>query len=73
MDAELKIKFQEIIDLVVQKQVLDAEKKLIALTEKVNDLIDFAVTDKELQELSKYSVLLTNLESKIIALKASLN
>jgi hypothetical protein len=71
--ARLKAKFQEIIDLTAQKKVSEAEAKLTEVTEYVNDLIDFATTDKELQELSPYQVLLNHLQLKIDILKTSLN
>lgn len=71
--VELKAKFQEIIDLIAQKKVAEAEVKLTEVTDHVNDLIDFATTDKELQELSPYQVLLNHLQLKIDILNTSLN
>lgn len=71
--AELKIKFQEIIDLIAQKKPLEAEAKLIEVTENVNDLIDFASSDKELQELSPFQILTNHLQLKITILKTPLN
>lgn len=71
--AELKIRFQEIIDCIGQKKIAEAEAKLAEVTEKVNDYIDFAKSDKELQELSPYQVLLSHLQLKIDILKTSLN
>jgi hypothetical protein len=71
--AELKIKFQEIIDLIAQKKVSEAETKLHEASVNVNDLIDFAASDKELQELSPYQILVNHLQLKIDILKTSLN
>lgn len=71
--AELKAKFQEIIDLIAQKKIAEAENKHALVTENVNDLIDFATTDAELQELSPFQILLNHLQLKIDILKTSLN
>lgn len=77
MDAtaigELKIKYQEVIDLIAQKKVVEAALKLSEVTEKVNDLIDFATSDKELQELSTFQILSNHLQLKIDLLKLPLN
>jgi hypothetical protein len=71
--SELKIKLQEIIDLIALKKVFQAQAKLSEVTEEVNDLIDFSTTKEELQELSRYQILLNHLQLKIKALKTSLN
>jgi hypothetical protein len=77
MDAtaieELKIKYQEVIDLIAQKKVVEAALKLSEVTENVNDLIDFATSDKELQELSPFQILSNHLQLKIDILKMPLN
>lgn len=77
MDAnaigELKIKYQEVIDLIAQKKVVEAALKLSEVTENVNDLIDFAKSDKELQELSPFQNLSNHLQLKIDLLKLPLN
>ena len=71
--VELKAKFQEIIDLIAQKKVAEAEAKHSEVTDHVNDLIDFATSDAQHQELSPYQVLLNHLQHKIDILKTSLN
>jgi hypothetical protein len=71
--AELKLKFQLVIDLIAQKNSIDSEKRLEKLTIEVNDLIDFAKTDKEIQEMSQYQVLINHLQLKIDILKTPLN
>lgn len=71
--AELKIKFQVIIDLIAQKKIIEAQKNLEQITVNINDLIDFAPSDKELQELSSYQILLNHLQLKIDILNTSLN
>jgi len=77
MDAnalgELKIKFQEVIDLIAQKKAIEAALKLSEVTEKVNDLIDYAKSDKELQALSPFQILSNHLQLKIDLLKLPLN
>lgn len=77
MDAnaigELKIKYQEVIDLIAQKKPIEAALKLSEVTEKVNDLIDYATSDKELQELSPFQILSNHLQLKIDLLKLPLN
>ncbi|MFT6749790.1 MAG: hypothetical protein ACI9XR_002079 [Flavobacterium sp.] len=71
--AELKLKFQQIIDLIALENTVDSQKRLEKLTVEVNDLIDFAKTDKDLQEMSQYQVLINHLQLKIDILKTSLN
>jgi hypothetical protein len=77
MDAnalgELKIKYQEVIDLIAQKKPMEAAIKLSEVTEKVNDLIDYATSDKELQALSPFQILSNHLQLKIDLLKLPLN
>lgn len=77
MDAnalgELKIKYQEVIDLIAQKKAIEAALKLSEVTEKVNDLIDYATSDKELQSLSPFQILSNHLQLKIDLLKLPLN
>ena len=71
--ADLKIKYQKVIDLIAQKKVSEAEIKLSEVTQNVNDLIDFATSDKELQELSSFQILSNHLQLKIDILNTSLN
>ena len=71
--ADLKIKYQKVIDLIAQKKVSEAEIKLLEVTQNVNDLIDFATSDKELQELSSFQILSNHLQLKIDILNTSLN
>lgn len=69
----LKIKFQELIDLIAQEKVFEAEVKLSEVIENVNDLVDFANSDKELHKLSPFQILTNHLQLKIDVLKTSLN
>jgi hypothetical protein len=66
--ADLKSDVQEIIDLFANKQLSEANEKLIIASEKVDDLIDFSDEDEDLIEISKYQVLLNQLHQKINAL-----
>ncbi|MEC4005062.1 hypothetical protein OX283_010365 [Flavobacterium sp. SUN052] len=71
--ASLKIKFQEIIDLIAQKKVSEAELKMTVVTEIIDDLIDYSISDEELQALSPFQILVNHLQLKIDILKTSLN
>jgi len=71
--GELKIKYQEVIDLIAQKNAVEATIKLAEVTENVNDLIDFATSDEELQELTPFQILSNHLQLKIDILKIPLN
>jgi tRNA U34 5-carboxymethylaminomethyl modifying GTPase MnmE/TrmE len=66
--ADLKLDVQEIIDLFANKQLSEAQEKLITASEKVDDLIDFSEEDEDLMEISRYQVLLNQLHQKINAL-----
>lgn len=62
---ELKNKVQEIIDLLAANNAVEAGNKLIAVSEKLDELLDFAEEDEDLVELSKYQVLINQLFMKI--------
>lgn len=71
--SELKIRFQEVIDLIGQKNSLLAEEKLNEAIIFVNDLIDTSTTDEELQSYSQFQILSNHLQLKIDVLKTNLN
>ena len=77
MDAskfdELKNGVQEIIDLIANKNAKDANNKLVEVSEELDELLDYSADDEDLIEISKYQVLLNQLQQKIILLKAQLN
>jgi uncharacterized secreted protein with C-terminal beta-propeller domain len=77
MDAskfdELKNGVQEIIDLIANKNAKDANNKLVEVSEELDELLDHTDEDEELREISKYQVLLNQLQQKIVLLKAQLN
>jgi hypothetical protein len=66
--SELKKSVQELIDLIASKNAKDANNKLVEVSEDLDELLDFAEEDEELIEISKYQVLLNQLQQKIIAL-----
>jgi len=70
---ELKSGVQEIIDLIANKNTKDATNKLVEVSEELDELLDHSDEDEDLREISKYQVLLNQLQQKIILLKAQLN
>ena len=64
----LKKGIQEIIDLIASKNGKEAINKLVDVSEELDELLDFLEKDEELIEISKYQVLLNQLQQKIIAL-----
>ncbi|MCL9807022.1 hypothetical protein NAT51_15920 [Flavobacterium amniphilum] len=62
--TELKITVQQAIDCLVQKDKEGTSAKLKEAGEIINELMDFADNDDDLIELSRYQVLLTQLEQK---------
>lgn len=70
---ELKNGVQEIIDFIANKNTKDATNKLVEVSEELDELLDHTDEDEELIEISKYQVLLNQLQQKIALLKAQLN
>ncbi|MES2806723.1 MAG: hypothetical protein V4652_14260 [Bacteroidota bacterium] len=66
--ADLKKGVQEIIDLIASRNGREANNKLVDVSEDLDELLDFAEEDEDLIEISKYQVLLNQLQQKIIAL-----
>ena len=64
---ELKKNVQEIIDLIAEKNMRDANNKLTVVSEILDELLDHAEEDDELLEISRYQVLLNQLYQKINA------
>jgi hypothetical protein len=67
--ASIKVNVQEIIDLIAVKNTIEASDKLIEVSEQLDDFIDHSDDDVDLIEISKYQVLLNQLQQKIIELK----
>ena len=63
----LKIRVQEIIDLIAEKNTKDANNKLTLVRENLDELLEHAEEDDELLEISRYQVLLNQLHQKINA------
>ena len=63
----IKIRVQEIIDLIAEKNNKEANTKLTLLSENLDELLDHTKDDEELREISRYQVLLTQLRQKIDA------
>ena len=63
--SDLKNQVQEIIDLMVKKDFIEANFKLLNAGEDLDELLDFSEKDEDLIEISKYKVLLNQLEQKI--------
>lgn len=70
--SELKNGVQEIIDFIASKNAREANNKLVVVSEQLDELLDFAEEDDDLIEISKYQVLLNQLQQRIIALDGQL-
>ncbi|MES2543273.1 MAG: hypothetical protein V4548_00185 [Bacteroidota bacterium] len=64
----IKTKMQEIIDLITAKKIDQATAKIHDLSITLNELLDYSDNDKELIEISRYQVLLNQLQLKINAI-----
>lgn len=65
---ELRKGVQEIIDLIASKNTKDANNKLVEISEELDEILDHTDEDEELIEISKYQVLLNQLQQKIVSL-----
>ena len=63
--SDLKNQVQEVIDLMAKKDFIEANFKLLDVGEHLDELLDFSEKDEDLIEISKYKVLLNQLEQKI--------
>lgn len=70
--SELKSGVQEIIDFIASKNGKEANNKLVEVSEELDELLDHAEEDEELREISKYQVLLNQLQQRIISLDGQL-
>jgi hypothetical protein len=57
----LKASVQEIIDLIAVQDTREANNKLLAVSDVLDEMLDFAEEDEELREISRYQVLLNQL------------
>jgi hypothetical protein len=65
---ELNKNVQEIIDFIANKNAKEANNKLVEVSDQLDDFLDFSDEDADLIEISKYQVLLNQLQQKIVAL-----
>jgi hypothetical protein len=70
--SELQSGVQEIIDFIAGKNGREANNKLVEVSEELDELLDHAEEDEELREISKYQVLLNQLQQRIILLDGQL-
>ena len=63
--SNLKNQVQEIIDLMAKKDFIEANYKLLDASEYLDELLDFSTDDNDLIEISKYKILLHQLQQKI--------
>ena len=63
--SSLKKEVQHVIDLMAGQQFKEANNKLIEASDYLDELLDFSQTDEDLIEISKYQVLLNQLQVKI--------
>jgi tRNA U34 5-carboxymethylaminomethyl modifying GTPase MnmE/TrmE len=61
----LKNSVQEIIDLIENKKIKEANNKLTEVSAILDELLDFSDEDEDLQEISHYQVVLNKLHQKI--------
>lgn len=66
--ASLKGNVQDIIDMIASNNAIEANNKLIDVSEQLDELLDHSDEDEDLIEISRYQVLLNKLHEKILAL-----
>jgi len=64
----LKNSVQEIIDLIGNKQIKEANNKLVEVSDLLDELLDFSDEDEDLMKISHYQVVLNKLHQKLNAL-----
>ena len=62
---DLKVQTQEIIDLIAANNHKEANIKLRDVSELLDEIFDFSDDDADLVEISRYQVLLNQLQQKI--------
>jgi hypothetical protein len=66
--TDLKKGVQEIIDLIGARNAKEANNKLVDVSEVLDELLDYSQDDEDLIEISKYQVLLNQLQQSIVGL-----
>jgi hypothetical protein len=70
--SELKNGVQEIIDFIASKNGKEAINKLVEVSEELDEMLDHSEADEDLIEISKFQVLLNQLQQKIVLLNGQL-
>jgi hypothetical protein len=70
--SDLKNGVQEIIDFIANKNAKEANYKLIEISEELDEMLDHTDEDEDLIEISKYQVLLNQLQQRIVLLDGQL-
>jgi hypothetical protein len=61
----IKNHVQDIIDLIVARENPKANIKIAEVNQLLEELVDFSTNDEELIEISKFQLLLSQLETRI--------
>ena len=61
----IKNQVQDIIDLIVARENPKANIKIAEINQLLEELVDFSTNDEELIEISKFQLLLSQLETRI--------
>jgi len=62
---DLKANFQQIMDLIASKDFQKASENLNLVKEMIEEIIDFAKKDTDLIAISKYQILLQQLQEQL--------
>ncbi len=65
--SSLQYEVQQVIDLMAAKNFTAAQERLIEASDLLDELLDFSEADDDLIEISRYQVLLNQLQQKIKA------
>jgi len=65
--SSLKHEVQQIIDLIAANNFAEANDSLLEASDILDELLDFSEADEDLIEISRYQVLLNQLQQKINA------
>ncbi len=68
---EIKKSVQHIIDCIAVKNAQEALLTLADVSDELDELLDYSDEDDDLIEISKYQVLLNQLQQKIVGLNDS--
>ena len=63
--SQIKQHVQHVIDLAANKQYIEANHKLAEAGDILDEILDFSADDEDLIEVSRYQVLLNQLQQKI--------